>query len=793
MNTEAEIPFFQCDNIGRRIPCRYGDAAVGQIIGTRKRQEDACAGGSVQFHDGSIQDVVILADGMGGHNDGNAASKTVIGAFIEALRGMVARMTPPVPDELYAMQRSMLKDALAYADKKLGEQKLAGRIANDAGCTFMACMIDQSGVFSHISVGDSLMYRRAGETGAPVELINELHTVENREHKKWKEVNDGSSWASWQEQWLHDHGSASKRFWKALTQAVKGEHELKPHVKSNILQRGAILALTSDGVLTFGGPDRLSSLFRSEADAGSRALVVRILGDIHNIVNKTGKKQDNSTMVCYRFGVEAPPVAIAADETTDAAYSDRPNAAPTVRRSAATTARHAASTEPLPPASTQHKSNTVSLICGILGGLAILVISVGLISMYLEVGSAPPVAQTDEVTPPPTSANTTPKKSENKVPVEQVDTSQPPIEAGNNERFASYREAESREAQVNEPNADISELRGVVEQQKEQIATLQKELAEAKNLILQPLFDRVNKLACPSSEADKAVVKNNKENIENFKKNLEGFKSLRIKDLGDKMPELQHELSKLEETINELPAEKNNNSKKVAGEQVVKPAVESNDSATAKSNDANVKSDSNHNGGNNLSNNGGTVASENQNLSMQDFITKYESKITIVDVNEYNDNARKQCLEEFEANLKLNEKGAKAKGGMRHYVAAYDKYKNEKDKKNYRAYMYLVAADVCLKMMNDPVNSLKNNEGWQQFTEELNKIKNILCCKDNGVSLDFYKYEIRKFAPQRYIVSHKISHIDKIGIILDQENVAQDLFFLNTAMEMEKEAEQNVR
>ncbi len=587
MNTEAEIPFFQCDNIGKRIPCRYGDAAVGQIIGTRKRQEDSCAGGSVRFQDGSIQDIIILADGMGGHNDGNAASKTVICAFIEAVKGLSARRTPPSPDELYVMQRSILKDALAYADKKLGEQKDAGRIADDAGCTFMACMIDQSGVFSHISVGDSLMYRRAGDANAPVELINELHTVETRERKKWQEANDGSSWTSWQQQWINEHGSLSKRFWKALTQAVKGEHELKPHVKSNILQRGAVLALTSDGVLTFGGTDRLTALFRSESDAGSRALVGKILGDIHNTVNQTGNKQDNSTMVCYRFGAEAPRTVFAADATTETAYVDRSVAtAPTARRATAPTARNAvptgrnaaptgrnavltgrnaAPTGPLPPATPQRKSGPLSLICVVVGVLALLVISVGLISMYFEGGSASPVAQTDTESPPQSTSPQTTEKGAGNEPAKQAAPLQLPTEAvkdGENSTARAYNEElkkkdeeiaglserlnqqqQAQEKEREESNAENSQLKSKLEQakkDKEEQLSQQKqaqsklegklELENKRKDMLRRSYileDEWKKVQCDSaSNADDKVKEFNAKREEEKKRGLETVASL---------------------------------------------------------------------------------------------------------------------------------------------------------------------------------------------------------------------------------------------------------------------------
>ncbi len=818
MNTEAEIPFFQCDNIGKRIPCRYGDAAVGQIIGTRKRQEDACAGGSVQFQDGSIQDIIILADGMGGHNDGNAASKTVICAFIEAVKGLSARRTPPSPDELYVMQRSILKDALAYADKKLGEQKDAGRIADDAGCTFMACMIDQSGVFSHISVGDSLMYRRAGDANAPVELINELHTVETRERKKWQEANDGSSWTSWQQQWINEHGSLSKRFWKALTQAVKGEHELKPHVKSNILQRGAVLALTSDGVLTFGGPDRLTALFRSESDAGSRALVGKILGDIHNTVNQTGKKQDNSTMVCYRFGAEAPRNVFAPDATTETAYVDRSEAsAPTARRATAPTARNAAPTGPLPPATPQRKSSPLSLICVVVGVLALLVISVGLISMYFEGGSASPVAQTDTESPPQSTSPQTTEKGAGEEPAKQAAPLQLPTEAvndGENSTDRAYKEElkkrdeeiaglseqlKQQEKEREKSNAENSQLKSKLEQEKKdkekqlsQQKQAQSKLEGKLELVRRAhiLEDEWKKVQCGSdSNASDEVKKLNTDK----KSNLDAISAL-VRRLTTEATSSE-DIGKIETELAKLEAAKKDSDGKYAA--ILKKLEHNKSTAEEKKtsesgNDATAPAQADAN----------AAAQPDVNA----FIKNYEKGVS---ASTYNEEARLELLKKLEKELFGATSGEdnEQAGIMRRYAAAYDKYKkagaNDELKGRCRVYMFLAAADVFLKIKDKKVSEFKNDLNSDSFAKDLDTIKEKITFWDGnsqdprGVALQVDNYGIKNILNKKK--KYSSSHVEKIGRLLEEDIDESNhyIFFLNTAYEMDKAgdagADKNVR
>lgn len=139
--------------------------AATNWIGKRDEQEDAyklTAPVNAHFAD---QYLAILADGMGGAADGEKASRLLVETMSQQY------FTPPQGED---SPTERLKNALLLANRHLGDEKLAGRIAPDAGSTLIGMHFCNNGI-SWINVGDSLLYRH---NDTSIVKINEAHTWE---------------------------------------------------------------------------------------------------------------------------------------------------------------------------------------------------------------------------------------------------------------------------------------------------------------------------------------------------------------------------------------------------------------------------------------------------------------------------------------------------------------------------------------------------------------------------------------------------------------------------------------
>lgn len=249
---------------------RYGH----QIIGTRPEQEDCFAALSL----GGKGSLLVLADGMGGHSDGEKASACVVNDIVRTFRAA---------QEPFLLN---LAEVAEHANAALGKEKQANRIAADAGCTLIIVRISH-GAFDYLSIGDSYLFYQA--PGHGLYKRNKLHTVavELEERGIPKEEIEANP----------------KR--KALTCAVMGRQLTRdPHIGSIPLAPGGRILVTSDGLL---------SLSHGKVDAYLRATAPNPQGDIADIVTTlldavvklNRERQDNTTVVGY----QEPPEGTSAD------------------------------------------------------------------------------------------------------------------------------------------------------------------------------------------------------------------------------------------------------------------------------------------------------------------------------------------------------------------------------------------------------------------------------------------------------------------------------------------------
>ena len=131
--------------------------AYDQYLGGRARQEDSIA--TPVYIEGKGV-LIVLADGMGGHGDGHLASKTVTDAFVAA-----------------AKSGKSLLESLNAANDVLATRKMNNQIAEDAGCTLVAVLANETS-FSYISVGDSYILHKHRDKGMEsFKKVNDLHTL----------------------------------------------------------------------------------------------------------------------------------------------------------------------------------------------------------------------------------------------------------------------------------------------------------------------------------------------------------------------------------------------------------------------------------------------------------------------------------------------------------------------------------------------------------------------------------------------------------------------------------------
>jgi len=156
---------------GRRPRVRL-DAATGQIVGARDRQEDALCCALSEGGDGAV---AVLADGLGGHVGGAEASRLAVGAAMAALAGPVGDpqapkgpaggSEPTIPE---ALRGAVAAANAALAARIRAEPDLAGM-----GTTLVAATIAEGALY-WASVGDSLLLLRRGDR---LHRLNEVHSL----------------------------------------------------------------------------------------------------------------------------------------------------------------------------------------------------------------------------------------------------------------------------------------------------------------------------------------------------------------------------------------------------------------------------------------------------------------------------------------------------------------------------------------------------------------------------------------------------------------------------------------
>jgi len=260
MEGDVTMPVLEDEEMNVSCGFRVGHA---QVVGARKNQEDSYVvsnlGDVMLIHEKGL--LAVVADGIGGLDAGEVASKAVID-------GMCARYsaqsgTQGVCERLLEMAGAAQRNVLNVA-----------RSAPQCGSTLVSVLIQQRNM-AFVSVGDSriCLYR----AGALLQL--------NREHVLARDADEATVLAN-----APANTDARKR--KALT-AFMGKANLRLIDRNTApmrLIRGDRILLLSDGVFGTLSDDELISMMDLPPQAAAEAAVQAVDA-------KRREHQDNATIV----------------------------------------------------------------------------------------------------------------------------------------------------------------------------------------------------------------------------------------------------------------------------------------------------------------------------------------------------------------------------------------------------------------------------------------------------------------------------------------------------------------
>lgn len=247
-------------------------AGLSDVGRTRSHNEDSF---TIDLEHGFF----LVADGMGGHGNGEVASSLTIEAASDYLRRSEESDDVELPGN---GTRESISGILRTAIEA-GHERVVRAVAEDQaltgmGTTVVGLMLGQESV-SVAHVGDSRAYLlRRGD----LHLVTEDHTWVN------EQVRAG---------YLSQDQARSHPLKSVVTRAIGGEHDVDVEVQELEVEPGDLFLLCSDGLTTMLGDEEIRSHLVTEKDLDARCAA------LVDHANARGGV-DNITVVLLDFGLD---------------------------------------------------------------------------------------------------------------------------------------------------------------------------------------------------------------------------------------------------------------------------------------------------------------------------------------------------------------------------------------------------------------------------------------------------------------------------------------------------------
>ncbi|AXS84766.1 protein phosphatase 2C domain-containing protein [Marinobacter sp. Arc7-DN-1] len=179
-----------------------------------------------RVNDAGDQALLVVADGMGGYQGGEIASRLAVDAVVEALE---PEISGPSSGKTGSSVRESLERAFALANERILSQRSEDPRLDKMGTTLVvAWAIDNEAHIAHM--GDSRCYCLRG--GQAVCLTRDDTVVQNM-------LEDGS---------ITEADVPNVPFRNVLTRAVGAVEQVQPSYRVESLEKGDVLLLCSDGL-----------------------------------------------------------------------------------------------------------------------------------------------------------------------------------------------------------------------------------------------------------------------------------------------------------------------------------------------------------------------------------------------------------------------------------------------------------------------------------------------------------------------------------------------------------------
>ena len=242
----------------------YGETHPGHV---RPRNEDSF---DYLLTDNGRTALAVVADGVGGHNGGEVASRLTVEAAIPTFaRALEAR----------GSRVQAWREALAEANARVREHRLAQESLARMATTVVACSAQ----------GDRLAVAHLGDSRAYRFRNNEL-TQLTRDHTVAEDMSD---------QGVEVSEALNSAYQNVITRGVGLADDIDPAVREDVVRPGDIYLLCSDGLSSYVPDEHLSACLQ----AGTAQSMVRTL--IESALEAGGR--DNITAILIiRHAQEEP-------------------------------------------------------------------------------------------------------------------------------------------------------------------------------------------------------------------------------------------------------------------------------------------------------------------------------------------------------------------------------------------------------------------------------------------------------------------------------------------------------